>query len=235
MIEKIADDCRAIAAVIAPEIQEKPLYLLPRRFDGLIANAQCLGFSFALQDHRVRDHLIGAGQWEGPGRMVLVDSDAIAADAEETGRDFEHQFRQTFVHELAHALAVAVEQGDSEPTPQERIAQQERTEEAASRAIDFDAGQPWWAGGHGLKFTRRCLHLRHRALAAGWYLPLPGLCAGIGYGLSHPCHYDDAIADEPIRLRDATFSEIDSTAPPTAFIDLFETNNLWSNGPCRQQ
>jgi hypothetical protein len=225
-------ECKQMALAVAPELAERPLYLL--------TSCNCCQIPPAVMaytpdpatlDLCSRETLRVFDEWQGPGTTIVFVESA-----------FEHyhpQHRQAAMmlvclHELAHNLPLleaAALPVDHEPT------QYEADEYGARQAAWnneplFRRGLPGWAGDHGDYFIRTALHLHHRANKLGWQLPLNDLlCAGSMYSLSPATTYRATLADEFDRMADATFAEIAAEPYPAAFNDqLLADFTNWKAG-----
>ena len=127
------------------------------------------------------------------------------------------------VHELGHLLpAGKVLLEEHEPTRADH--DDEGIHLAACAEARIRPPVPWQD--HGADFIRRVLHLHFRLARLGLELPLPSLnVAGYWqYGLSMPEAYRAELAEEPERLVDAPFAEIEATEAPAGFTALFASD-----------
>ena len=117
---------RPLVFGIAPELNERPLYLHDvREFDGLPAHAGgCLGWAHngANTDWPIADRL--GSRWEGPGPVIAIDFEAVqvAARSSET---FENCVASVLIHEVAHVLPPPPPMADLPPTPERKAFQLE--------------------------------------------------------------------------------------------------------------
>src|SRR5690606_1649429 len=79
---------------------------------------------------------------------------------------------------------------------------------------------------HEWGFIRLCLHLAHRAVAAGWPVRPLDVFDGNAYGLSPTWPYARALGDEPERLEDYSLSIVQKLPPPAAFAALWREDTL---------
>jgi hypothetical protein len=205
--------CRELANLVAPEIRR--LYLVPRPAD-YIAPSNCGAYATFTPDIVIRDYLIARGEWQGPAATIVFLHDYDQCVEWASG---------VLLHELGHVLPYPEQlPGDEEPTAEERHLHSVFRLAWASPVKPLpktgfrDAQHDW-------RFVRRVLHLHFRAQAAGAYIPLPmlGIC-GWEYGIAPARRYCSALNDEPERLLQATFAEIEATAPPSAFIQLWDSD-----------
>lgn len=226
---QVFDECRRLAAAVAPELREYPLYLLDTRETNRPEHSNVYS-GYTMRGGRIDPHLRNVlkarGKWRGPGPIIVLCVPMLAHAAE----GFRVKTLQVMLHELAHVLpAVRLR----EPTGQNpEVAAKWRYEHALSYEDDSQRGQIEAAikdaDDHGARFIRVALHLWIRAVRAGWLLPLTWLCAGhvtnlspVGW-FSPPSRYLEALDDEPIRMAEATFAEIEATDPPAEFSRLWE-------------
>lgn len=207
-----------LARRIAPEIPR--LYVLAANELDLPKRAGCLGWAtnFCIS---IRESLVNAGKWQGQAPMIVLDVERIDDEAAEFGFHRELYLAHTFVHELGHIVPY-VEIPELTQEPSTAILDWQR---AAYAASNVRRSLPWY--GHDDKFTRRTLHLWWRAVQAGCNIPLGGLCCGFSYRLSHPAIYLEALGNECEHMAAATFTEIESTAPPKAFAEIFQSDKAF--------
>lgn len=220
-LETIASD---IVQAAAPELADRPLYVIDQPSD-LAPYRTAAGYTGS--------YLPGAeawlkrhGLWRGAGEIIVLDVADIADDLPpESKHRLDERLRQIIAHEIAHQLPVRP------PLEILPTSLPEDMEDRLNRKVeDFHqkqvqpqqtrAAMPW-DGDHGASFIRRCLHVHYRCDVAGITFPLGGLCAGVGYRLSNPEVYAEELADEPFRLRDATYKRILGTFPPKGFWQLW--------------
>jgi hypothetical protein len=219
-----------LAPMLAPELARAPLYFL-RHSEALgPLDSSTRAFATSYVNARTRDMLIESNQWQGQGGVIV-----FAGDDEWNSED---EIYQTFVHESAHLLPFAPPPLDRESSPREQ-ANENRIIELEAK-LGFSAhhvvGQPPWYPAHGFDFTRCTLHLWWRLAFAGRVVGQHLLCGGFLYGLSPGSAYFLALGDEPIRMRDRTFTEILATEPPDAFSQLWnEDREFFNSQPSHQR
>jgi len=219
-------ECKELAFTIAPELCERPLYLIDsRRFDGLpVPRGGCL-LGFAIPggtrcDYNIRSAL--ADVWQGPGNVVALCFDAIreAAVSEDA---FRGCVLNVCVHELGHLLPmgeIAIRDDadlyDCELVRERQFKQ--RAEALVSPETPVDAPD----NPHNVAFIRRCVHLWSRASLAGWSIPSFDLFGGDLWFCSQTPHYLAAVHRELFALRTANFATIEDTPPTFEFVDMWE-------------
>lgn len=218
--DELLSDAQRMAAIVAPELTARPLYILGEHPKSLpVPNA--LGYATTPTPLAIRDELLAAGKWRGQGSCIVLIPDQIAAEAQEQDSPlftFERVFNRTVVHELAHCLPAGLPIPDLAPTTEGRDLQAARFAMFAADA-NPPAETPW--EGHGIDFIRRCIHLINRAWSAGFDVAGGYLCADALYGLSPVIRYAQALGDEPERMAGRTFAEIEATDPSADFLTLF--------------
>lgn len=183
--------------------------------------ANCNGWHTEF-DHNLRRWLIDRHEWRGVLPVIALDMASIRESAADLPCTAHHLALRTFLHEVGHAVPFYDLGGDirREPTPAQLSAAADSFAKFAARPDDTPV--PW--AHHGLWFVRAVLHLHYRAIVAGFDIPGDAPCAGFGYALSPAWVYAEALADEPQRMRSATFRQIKNTEPPAAFVELFNNN-----------
>ncbi len=212
----IIDECRQLAHAIAPELCDAPLYLLMGEADRMHLS-DCHAYATPVGGRvniALRDRLLTADEWLGPGRAVVFYEADILADC----NDFRRAMLELTIHEIAHAVVQSIPTDVAEPS---FIARQfdELRHNRDAREV---SREPTIEGDHGGPFVRRCVHLWQRAIWQGFHAPIWQICAGFRYGMSHACDYVEALADEPLRMRRASFAEIEATTAPPAFNELWQ-------------
>jgi len=215
---ELITDAYRMAATIAPELSTQPLYIIEQPTDFPVPWAQ--GYISRPTPLAIRDRLKAAGEWKGQGPCIVVVPEEITKETYDAHFSSRRIFNRVIVHELAHAVPVVSPLEDPEPTEADCIRQLASFREWASTP-EPEPGEMPWDGDHGDRFIRRALHLYERTCLAGFDVVGAGLCAGWQYGLSDPRKYFEALGDEPERMREATFAEIEATDPPAAFAELF--------------
>lgn len=214
-IDAVCRRAEALCRRIAPlDLGNTPLYIVPqsRLPDELGGKAVCDGFTSPSLDLYLKD-IIGPA-WRGRGAcMVINDTDFCHMDA----MDIELAVLAITLHELAHIVDRPTVYRDRQGENPMRIEfealcvgyEMSRDPPPAEIAAPFQ--------GHGLRFVRAALHLRHRAEAVGAPVSLFCYCAGNKDGLSHPSRYREALGDEPARLADMSIRDILDVPYPEAF------------------
>jgi len=189
------------------DLADFPLYVYPQRADRMPAGAT----AYVTPCNPLwRSRLEASGQWQGVGRLVVVNDVLLSQPLDLVG---------CLVHEVSHLLP---------PTTPVLIGETTPGAFAFCTALESrDAGTPAdnWVGAsafhHDAAFCRRLLHVRHRVQRGlGTVLPFDTL--GVYHG---PCHVSimaRVLAGEPQRMETATFAEIDATPAPAAFTWLWE-------------
>jgi hypothetical protein len=202
-------DARHLILRAAPELCDAPLYVRPH--DVALLPRDVLALTMPL-DPLWRSRLEAEGRWHGVGRLVVL-SDEMSS------RPFEDVLG-CVCHEVAHLLPAQVPSvildgiGDMVALCREW--------EAVDAACEADTLPGSSANQHGADFVRRLLHLRHRVQQERDVV-LPFNTLGVYHG---PCHVSlmaKRLGDEPARLRDATFQEIEQITPPAAYAALWKT------------
>ncbi len=212
------DHCRELIGIVAPElVGDVPLYTLvqPPEFPKLERTA---AVATRHADAGLAASLAAAGEWRGPGNTIMFcDHDFIDLGLA--------------LHEAAHLLPLMPAPKPPRVSDEGLIAPNAHWHAYADllrgeAETDLAAIMPRWiVGDHGLQFVRRCLHLAHRAWHAGFDVPIWQMSfAGDQYDLSVDGEYRKAIGDEPVRLRDASFAEIEAEPMPAEFLDLFSAD-----------
>ena len=220
--------CRQIAPL---DLGDTPLYIVPQSHlpDHLGGKAVCDGFTSPSLDLYTKN-VIGPA-WRGRGPcMVINDTDF---DERMDPADIESAISGIALHELSHILDRPVVR--HKPSP---AADPVRLRFEALCMGDAVTREPAPAEiatpfqGHGHRFIRAALHLRHRAEQVGVLVPMFYFCAGSQYGLSHPNRYRDALGDEPAQMADTSIRDILDTEYPKAFWRLWTADvaHWHSNG-----
>ncbi len=226
----IIADCRKLAFTIAPDLRERPLYILPHC--GCCPVGGCT-VAFTPGHERLdvctRDRLIAANEWEGPGTTIVFVEDALAEY-----KPIRTAVLTVLLHELAHNLPLVDSEAlpaDEAPTEFERIEYAAAIADWSQKPI-FTKGKPGWWPDHDDKFIRRALHLHYRAKVAGEDLPLCDLlCAGWGHSLSNAAQYRDTMIGELEVMKNASFAEIEKLPLPFLFDELFTADYAaWKQG-----
>lgn len=224
---------REMAMAIAPELHLQPFYLVQHP-DTLPTPGEVWGYFCHPIAAPMRDVLTARHEWQGCGPLVAIVPENIRAQADEdpdSAHNFRHLLTQAVVHELAHALPLRPQPREIEPSDTQRQLHYDIL--AAWAASPEPAGREPWANDHGARFTRRALHLSHRAWLAGYRHPQQGLAAGKRYGQSSLIRYQLSLDEELQRTFDYTLAEIDRMPWPAKFkqlwqqdLDAWQANNL---------
>lgn len=192
----------SLAAQFAPEVAGK-CYVVRRE-----AAPSMLGYTTTGRDFGVRQRLRAAGEWEGP-RPVIAICGEFCADDEVA----------ILSHELAHNLPfVPLDVEDIEPTPEQFDRQERMVAVYLTEQEPVNELLPPWLPHHGLSFVRYCLHLHHRAALAGFDLYFPSLsAAGWKYGLPPLIEFAQDLGDEPQRMINNSFAEINAAPVPLRY------------------
>lgn len=207
-------EMHTMASVIVVELPQ--LYII-RHQDDLPLHDSTRAYALnSRQSVILRERMTARGIWNGCRPSIVFGGiDNFSSD----------ELRGIFIHELAHLTPVLPDVFPFEPSAAvEQFSREMFTE--CERDTVPRTQEPWLQGGnHGADFVRRALHLHFRAINAGWAMSYRVLnIAGARYGLSDAWRYSVALADEPHRMRGASFDEIESTPPPAAFSQVFESN-----------
>jgi hypothetical protein len=128
------------------------------------------------------------------------------------------------LHEVSHN-PFTTPPADVEPTPGLLAVQRQFIANRLAQPVGDLPTMPAWYKSHGLRFVRRCVHAHARAWRAGYEVGLPAIAfAGPHYDLSPPWRYRRELGDEPQRMANASFTEIDATPMPPAFRALFHSD-----------
>jgi hypothetical protein len=209
------DGLHNLALLIAPELAAAPFYVLapPPGYPQL---PHIRAFTHKDVDYKIRKALIKRGEWQGPGATIVLNMDLLSDRESIVG---------ALIHETSHNTPATAPPEDHEPTDEEFANQVEVIGLWAAMPADAAVAAPLWHPFHDWKFIRRCLHLRHRAAKFGYDIPYPAIQAsGWMYGTSGTWRYARALGDEPQRMIDATFEEIENASPPAAFVELWESD-----------
>ena len=224
MIDTLCRRAESLCRSVAPlDLGDMPLYIVPqsRLPNHLGGKAVCDGFYSPRLDMYL-ESVIGPA-WRGRGPcMVINDTDF---DERMDPADIESAISGIALHELSHTLDRPVL--SCKPSPAADPVRIQFEALCMGDAVAHDPAPAENAApfqGHGHRFIRAALHLRHRAEVVGVPIPLYCYCAGNQYGLSHPNCYRDALGDEPVRLADTSIRNILDTEYPKAFWRLWTTD-----------
>jgi hypothetical protein len=200
---------QAVALAIAPELLQSPLYVLALPDD--YPNLENIGGIHTTFDYVLQQHLADRGLWRGAGNII-----GINAVDDETALG-------CLIHETAHAVPFSFPLIDVVQPSAEQVACHRRLIQLANELDDTDRLTAPWVG-HGADWIRRVIHLRHRVeMLTGNETPYPAIqVAGWHYRLPNPLDFHRALGNEPARLMDCSFAEIEATPAPHEFSLLFD-------------
>lgn len=220
--------CRAIA----PELCGNQLYVvlmghLPesfgpgvRRLGGLTTPHLC---------NILQPELEQSGRWRGRGPGFILAPATIASSTKHNRRAtrkraFVAAFFACVIHELAHATDTDCfdEVFAEQPSPEHIAIERNAIAAYAMTAKDCDSALRW----HEWSFIRAAMHLTYRARKAGADVYPGTVFEASVYGLSPAYEYASALGDEPERMADCNFAEIEEVSPPRAFADLWRRDLL---------
>ncbi len=211
------DRCHKLALDVAPELSERPLYVVDAAELGGLPRLDCFGWAIPRGiDYNVRAAL--GARWTEPGPVIVLDGDAIADRA--LPGAFDRCLCNVLLHEVAHIVPPSPTCVEVDPTPM-LLEYQRATLESELTAPPVppgSAGDP-----HDLRFLRRCLHLWVRAALAGVDVPLHRLANAHAMQTSE-VHYLPLILREAIAMRDATFFEIESAPAPPLLVAQWDAD-----------
>lgn len=165
----------------------------------------------------VRDHLERRGDWDPRAEVIVVDADSIRETAADLGYGYEEALLAVVCHEAAHILP-------KRPTPpQDReLVSVDDPDFVMMKSTCYDQArefQPW--GSHGPKWHRLVIHLCSRVRAAGYACADEYAFGGLHYGLPPAWQLVEALADEPQRMKEWSFADVEAADPPGEFVDIF--------------
>lgn len=207
-----------LARKIAPaDFGGHPLYIVPQSElpAELQTSGDTYGYTAPALDAMLHDWLVAAGRWRGRGPAIVLNDEAMRAEAKHLATDeagevdadfsdtlYRSRLLPVFCHELAHVLSGPI---DLRPIA-ERQAPKLQTILAAWTDEPPRAVAPFT--GHGVDFIRTLLHVISRAYQAGVArLPARFLFDHARYGLSPLSHYETAAERETEGYR-LTFAEL---------------------------
>jgi len=210
----IIDQCHRLAKAVAPELG--PFYIFGSVPPDVPRPEHSTGWANARQTcPLLKRFLLERGEWRGPAAQIVLDLER--SDLEPLA---------LFCHELAHCLpsATVADVETSDRAIQIATGWQELAARVSYETLtEFESHGDCtpWAGDHGDRFLRVLLHVVDRAYRAGFSFPLCEIAAGARYGLSAISAYSRALGDEPERLRNLTFAEIETVPAPEEFRALW--------------
>lgn len=160
-------------------------------------------------DLRLQPILRGLGQWQGRGFAMVLD-DTGAELCHVNGLEQLPTILGIVVHEAGHYL-------ESESCPV-------REGPAAVRRNSTPTMQRYHGTDHGLRFVRSTLHLWNRCQSALPFDVDHCRCAGDRYRMSPVRDYVNALGSELITRRGESIVGILKSQPPSAAMDLFESD-----------
>ena len=229
-IDAVCARAESLCRTVAPlDLGDTPLYIVPqsRLPDELGGKAVCDGFTSPSLDLYVQD-VIGPA-WRGRGACMVVNDTDFGGQMD--AFDIESAISGIALHELAHILERPAAYRDRQGADPLRIQFEALClgDAVSHEPTPAEIAAPFQ--GHGLRFIRAALHLRHRADLAGTLVSIYYYCAGTYYGLSHPNRYRDALGDEPAQLANMSIRDILDTEYPEAFWHQWTTDvACWFSG-----
>lgn len=236
-MKRLASQAESLCRAVAPDLAGRPLYIvLPSVLKDLRFADGPLGFTSGYLDLILRPELERLGRWRGRGPAIVIDPEAIASGRAEQftlarRRHFQADAMGIVLHELAHIFDLGfgglyADGPEPEPDPQfvefARLVLVADGNGSVPPSNGPNAAVPWHRHESGL--IRIALHLAHRATAAGILLYGSDIIDAADYGLSSTWAYAKALGDEPARLADWSFEAIRQTAPPSAFMALWQAD-----------
>lgn len=225
MDRTLHDEAERLLHAIAPEYAGVPCYFVPA---GAVGSACPVAYTSPRHCEIVRPQVQG---WRGPGFAMTYRRDALAEIA--PPGQLPRLFHSIAVHEFAHGivegwLARAIDPTTA-PVAEDVAAAvalrwasdhaQNETEDTAHRADLGDFLD------HPASFIRTALHLLWRAhFMFGMRLRADIV---IGNHAFSPWAYEEALADEPSRMRDKPFAEILARPLPKAFRRMRVSETEW--------
>src|SRR5262249_10120013 len=128
------------------------------------------------------------------------------------------EFFAVLLHEAAHVLT----EPDGAPLQAAELAGIQR-EIRAFAMRPQRRGVPLWDG-HGAEYSRAALHLIYRASRLGVFVEPHQIVGGMArYGLSHGCHFVEALGDEPAALADLPIGAALARPPPRSLLEFWQS------------
>jgi hypothetical protein len=204
-------DCERLAHAVCPDLEREgvPVYCVnkPAQY---AADARIAAFTGGTGTTRmIRDSLIAAGRWRGPGVNVIF--------CHNLDRD---EALGVTLHELSHRLPLRPQPDRRSPAMEAAMSQLSAS--WLARPSQPIASLPRWCDGHGLQFHRIALHVHHRAWKNDFEVGLPDMHIFEPYDLRSGWRYMHALRRECERMVDWPFNVIAALRPPREFVALWE-------------
>jgi|GEM_PF-3270595 len=214
--------CHAIVHRIAPEL--RGVHIVPDSvFEGLAMPPDCRGFAIE-SEHLTFDISERLPEHTSTSPVIVLCPNAIREDSSDDA--FRDGVMSVLLHEAAHLLPRPVAAGRISPPDFSYLdcaAVRARLDERRAKAIALPEPSPDAEDAvHGWRFLRRVCHLWSRARLAGWDVPTAGLLGNSFWYCSQEAHWVMSLFSELVRLRNATFCEIESTEPPKEFMSMWQ-------------
>lgn len=208
---------------IAPELSAHPVYIVDcdtGRIDDF-----CLGCLASTLQPTASYAVAGKIQnWRGAGTVFLLRSTIIRHQAEAKRITFDNLLAAIFVHETAHAVPIGSPLLKVEGRPDAKTMKLVRDFglHLASEASTEPGGNDDM---HGPGYVRRLLHCWVRSLHITGFDDMPLLCGPWFIGIDF-APYLLPLMPEIVRMRDRTFSEIESVDPPGEFLRAWQFDRI---------
>jgi len=233
-MKDLAAHAERLCRVLAPDVARRPFYVvlrpdLPAEYRG--GDGGALALTSRHLDLMLRPTLERQRRWCGRGPAILLDPEAIAAEAEHRvqparRRVFSAVAMGLVLHELAHIIDFGTRPDEAEPDP--GLIQFARLSLAADlTGVEAPTNGPGatvpWRG-HEWRFIRIALHVARRAAAMGFAVTAGDVFDARDYELSPTHRYVAALGDELALLTSQPITTIDDLPPPAAFVALWEAD-----------
>lgn len=200
----MVDELKTLALTVAPELADATFYVIDIRDAGLTGETAG-GFAINFLPTNAFD----LPNWTGPGALVAVDIRSALLSTRPCYAE------AILLHELAHLLPLPVG-ATAEFLRRDRS---KSTAEEIRAAMAIEAKTPAELVDdveklHGPRWVRRAAHLTWRAVQAGCDV-LPATVLSYDEWLSPLTKYWPPLLEQIVRMRDATFSEIDNEPIPS--------------------
>ena len=212
-MNKIIADCEQLAHAVAPELADRPLYVLTAdELPWLSMPETCGGFALPHGATTGVREVLGA-RWRGPGPTIVL-------AVKEPPLMF-----QTMLHEISHILP-----------PQKTFTTADLSPPFAAfqcRMLVNNLADPHEPpmdaedNPHDLGFIRRTLHAYFRASAFGYDVPLYDLFRHSYFHIAQEPHWLCTLLTELQAMRSCSFAKIESTEPPADFMALWQQSVLF--------